>query len=61
MEREEFEQELTWLLNKYNLGRHSNIPEFILAAYLNECLKAFNRAYQTKKTFLEGLVKRENA
>lgn len=39
-----FKQELTALINRYNMDNRSNTPDFILAEYLLECLKSFNSA-----------------
>lgn len=38
-----FEKELEELINRYSKENGSNIPDFILAEYLNECLKNFNQ------------------
>ena len=43
---EEFEKELQALLNKYSMENPSNTPDFILAAYLSNCLRAFNLAHE---------------
>lgn len=40
----EFEKELSALINKYSGEQDSNTPDFILAAYLSDCLLAFNKA-----------------
>jgi len=40
--RNEFEQELTALLNKYSIENGSNTPDFILCKYIINCLKNFN-------------------
>ena len=37
-----FEQELTSLINKYSMENGSNTPDFILANYLQDCLRIFN-------------------
>jgi hypothetical protein len=39
-----FERELTSLINSYSEENESNTPDFILASYMNNCLKAFNEA-----------------
>lgn len=38
----EFERELQSLLNKHSQENGSNTPDFILARYLNGCLRLFN-------------------
>lgn len=38
----DFERELSQLLNKYSQENESNTPDFILARYLNGCLRLFN-------------------
>ena len=43
-EMSEFEQRLSNLLNSVNAESASNTPDFILAAYLCDCLAAWNRA-----------------
>lgn len=44
-----FEEELELLIKKYAKETGSNIPEWILARYLDNCLKAFNIAVNTRK------------
>ncbi len=38
---EEFEKELTMLINKYSIENGSDTPDFILARYLIKCLHAY--------------------
>ena len=40
----DFVNELEGLINKYSLENKSDTPDFILAAYLVNCLSAFNFA-----------------
>jgi hypothetical protein len=40
----DLEKELTSTLNRFSAENASDTPDFILAAYLIDCLKAFNRA-----------------
>jgi hypothetical protein len=40
----EFEMELSGLINKHSAENKSGSPDFILAAYLNDCLTAYNKA-----------------
>ena len=37
-------KELQHTINRLSLENDSNTPDFILAAYLYDCLQAFNRA-----------------
>lgn len=46
-----FEKELEHLINKYCKENESNTPDWILANYLAECLKAFNVAVQQREGF----------
>jgi hypothetical protein len=39
-----FQKELTQLLNRHSIENYSDTPDFILSAYLNGCLEAFNKA-----------------
>ena len=41
---ENFRNELEVLLNKHSMDNESNCPDFILADYLIDCLKSYNRA-----------------
>jgi len=43
---EKFEKDLTNLINHHCLENGSDTPDFILARYLTNCLKAFNDATQ---------------
>ena len=40
----EFEREIEQTINRHSKENGSDTPDFILAAYLNDCLLAFNRA-----------------
>lgn len=42
--KSEFEKELTALINKHSLEGESDTPDFILAKFLKNSLKAFNEA-----------------
>jgi hypothetical protein len=37
-----FQQELEQLVNKHSMENGSNTPDYILSAYLNQCLVTFN-------------------
>lgn len=43
-----FESELETLINSYSMEEESGTPDFILARYLIDCLKAFNNATCTR-------------
>lgn len=40
----DLQEEVASLLNKVSAENDSNTPDFILAAYLMDCLRAFNKA-----------------
>lgn len=40
---EEFETELTNLINRYSMENDSNTPDFMLARYLKGCLDNFGK------------------
>jgi len=44
-----FEKELENLINKYSKENDSDTPDFILARYLNNCLKNFNAVVQERE------------
>lgn len=44
-----FEDELRQTINKYSEENGSNTPDFILAEYLCQCLKAFNMASRARE------------
>lgn len=46
-----FQQELTQLINKYSKENESNTPDFILAEYLNNCLAVFNITSKARENF----------
>lgn len=43
----EFQRELTHLINKHSLERIANLPDYVLAEYLAQCLVAMNVALLT--------------
>lgn len=45
----EFEREISAVINRFSKENGSNTPDFILAEYLNECLKAFNTASRARE------------
>lgn len=46
-----FLQELIELLNTYAMEDGSHTPDYILALYLVDCLKAFDRAVNERKVW----------
>lgn len=46
-----FEEELEHIINKYSRENPSNTPDFILAQYIDGCLKAFETATQQRETW----------
>jgi hypothetical protein len=49
MEREEFQTELTKLLNRHSEENGSNTPDFILARYLTDCLEVWNSTVRQRE------------
>ena len=45
----EFRKELAALINRYSRENGSNTPDFILAEFLDSCLKAFDLATQCRE------------
>ena len=48
---EEFEKELTALINIHSKENESNTPDWLLAQYLLSCLAAFTTATQQRETW----------
>jgi len=48
---EDFESELTHLINCHSLENLSNTPDFILARYLMECMRNFNITTNDRNTW----------
>ena len=46
-----FSQTLRQLLNSFSRENSSNTPDFVLAAYLERCLDAFNDATLAREQF----------
>lgn len=40
----DFRKELEQLINRHSVENNSNTPDFVLAGYLTDCLRAFNFA-----------------
>ena len=51
--RPSFKQALTTLINQYSKENGSDTPDFILAKYLTDTLKAFNRATNTRSVWYD--------
>ena len=49
MKQPTFETELADLINRYSMENGSDTPDFILARYLGDCLKTFNRANKRRE------------
>jgi hypothetical protein len=47
--RPTFQRELTSVINRYSRENGSNTPDFILAKYMDQCLKAFNKASRARE------------
>lgn len=46
-----FRKELETLINKHSMENGSNTPDFILAEYLESCLKAFDLALSKRASW----------
>lgn len=47
----DFKAELSSLINRHSQENGSNTPDFLLAEYLNDCLKAFNSAVSARESW----------
>jgi hypothetical protein len=47
-------QQLSELLNKYSRENESNTPDFILSAYMMNCLEAFENATKLRDNWFGG-------
>ena len=45
----DFEKDIAGVINKHSEENASNTPDYILAQYVNDCLKAFNEATQKRE------------
>lgn len=57
-DRPDFISELRDLINKHSIENNSNTPDFILAQYLTQCLRAWNMAV-THRDKWYGSAKKE--
>jgi hypothetical protein len=46
-----FRHALEQLINRHSMEQFSNTPDWILAAYLEGCLAAFDRAVRARETW----------
>jgi len=46
-----FKKELEHLINKYSKENGSNTPDFILAKFMNGCLKTFDAAVKRRENW----------
>jgi len=47
-----FTNELTKLINKHSMENDAGTPDFILARYLADCLRNFNKAVNARDSWL---------
>lgn len=47
-DKKTFLSELEILINRFSKENGSNTPDFLLAMYLNDCLKAYDRAVTSR-------------
>lgn len=58
---DEFQKELTALINIHSMENASNTPDFLIAEFLVNCLRAFNLASEQKeKWFAKEVVEYTN-
>jgi len=50
----DFEKQIAEVINVYSKENESDTPDFILAQYLNACLKAFNEGVNARKKWYGG-------
>jgi hypothetical protein len=55
----DFRNELEALINKHSIENGSNTPDFILAHYLINCLKAFDDAVNFRTTWYRSPAKNQ--
>ncbi len=53
----DFKKELKNLINSCSLENESNTPDFILAQYIENCLRAFTVATQQRETWYSKKVR----
>ena len=50
MSKSPFISDLEFCINRHSLENASNTPDFILAGFLENCLRAWNQAVQQRET-----------
>lgn len=53
----DFRTELTELVNRYSVDNRSHTPDFILANYLIDCIRAYDRAVSACTDYMENSPK----
>lgn len=53
-------REIASVLNRHSMEKHSNTPDFILAKYLTNCLRAFDIAMQEREVYFNQDIKHES-
>lgn len=56
---DECQREIETVLNRYCKENDSNTPDFILATYLMDCLKAFNNAVSSREKWYNNKLEDE--
>lgn len=49
LKQKEFRKEIEQTINKYSQENESDTPDFILAEYLTDCLKSFDKAVNRRE------------
>ena len=49
--KNEFERELSALLNRHSMEKMSDTPDYILAEYLVDCLEAYHKVAKARKNY----------
>ena len=49
-----FSKELETLINKHSMENRSNTPDFMLAEYMMDCLRAFEKVTEQRETWYKG-------
>lgn len=60
-EEKNFEKELEYLINRYSLENESNTPDFILAEFVKNCLKAWNKATKERDNWYSVNLEPDNS
>jgi len=57
--RSEFQSQLAALINEFSKDSECNTQDFVLAMYLDDCLRSFGRATARREQLLQDDVKSE--